>query len=364
VISNRNWVTWTGLKDRAKEYAIAGLREKGLEVDGRGDNATYSFSSKQFGAFLTTAKPPEVEKPRTKGRAVVANPGQKIHEDCAANGCAKLCEDCSGPGSNAQPVARIAIVGPGSNAQPVARTAILGSGSNAQPVARTGKSNAQPVARTGKPESRRPGKSNAQPVARSYPLTLAALKHFYATADIVFVAKLVQTVEREIGVTPSDERLATCILPKKGQHSEGLFLYTVPLVYQKTWHAEDPAWVDSAVEPSKVASFAGLIKRLEVFADQDGRFARLVQDAVPKLKAMEKRPIDDALVVKLTLIENPFELLALDLCRGSVEFNSYSEDAKSVCDSMKLKDEDRQKHLRFLLSSKAFEILRVPAFHF
>jgi hypothetical protein len=59
VISNRNWVTWTGLKHRAKKYAVAGLRQKGLQVDGRGDTAAYSFSSRQYGAFLTTARPPD-----------------------------------------------------------------------------------------------------------------------------------------------------------------------------------------------------------------------------------------------------------------------------------------------------------------
>ncbi len=65
VISDRNWQAWTGLKARAKEYAIKGLKEKGLRVLGRGDKAVYSVALSQWHNFVLRATPPEVEKPRT-----------------------------------------------------------------------------------------------------------------------------------------------------------------------------------------------------------------------------------------------------------------------------------------------------------
>lgn len=91
-ISDENWQKWTGLSPRQREYAIAGLRQKGLSMEGRGDRAKFTFDVSAFQAFAKSAAPAEVEV-RTKGRAkgVTVPAGTIVHEDCKRNGCQMLC---------------------------------------------------------------------------------------------------------------------------------------------------------------------------------------------------------------------------------------------------------------------------------
>jgi hypothetical protein len=91
-IPDETWTRWTGLEPRTKEAAIAGLRNKGLVVVGRGDSARYNFARDQWERFIRNKAATESYKPRTAGRGVNPEPGAKIHPECRAGGCRKLQE--------------------------------------------------------------------------------------------------------------------------------------------------------------------------------------------------------------------------------------------------------------------------------
>jgi hypothetical protein len=86
IVSDRMWERWTGLKPRIKQMAIKGLKEKGLKVMGQGDKARYYFDAAIWQQWARSQKPEE------KVRLAPPRPGQKIHPDCAKNGCQRLCE--------------------------------------------------------------------------------------------------------------------------------------------------------------------------------------------------------------------------------------------------------------------------------
>lgn len=92
-ISDRTWESWTGLAPRQREYAIKGLRERGLLLDGRGDSAKFSWDLSCWNESLKRIQVLESPNPKPKERAV--QPGAKIHEECHTNGCAML-RQCQG----------------------------------------------------------------------------------------------------------------------------------------------------------------------------------------------------------------------------------------------------------------------------
>ena len=52
MVPDETWQRWTGLSPRAKEYAIAGLKEKGLDIDGRGDTMKLRFERSAWQKFV------------------------------------------------------------------------------------------------------------------------------------------------------------------------------------------------------------------------------------------------------------------------------------------------------------------------
>jgi len=88
-ISDQQWTDWTGLKPRMKELAVRGLRDKGLEVNGEGQRAKYSWNWNRWNqAFITR---PERSNYDPKRKERDAKNAGKVHPDCAT-GCAKLRE--------------------------------------------------------------------------------------------------------------------------------------------------------------------------------------------------------------------------------------------------------------------------------
>ena len=115
-ISDAQWTEWTGLKPRMKELAARGLREKGLEVNGEGQKAKYSWNWNRWNNAFRDMPEPSAYDPKRKERDAAAS-AKRVHPDCAT-GCAKLREaQVKNGGSNqispvlvmpvAQPVARV-----------------------------------------------------------------------------------------------------------------------------------------------------------------------------------------------------------------------------------------------------------------
>lgn len=216
-ITDSNWQTWTGLSPRQKEYAIAGLREKGLSMAGRGDKAKFSFDAMAFHEFTQRAAVDGAESEvRTKGRAkgVTVPAGTVVHEDCRSKGCQML---CGGPEQSCTPV---------TVALPSAAAAAVPAASLRQPEPL--QIGAPVVGGNGvytdlkKPRAVRPG---------AYPQTLKRLADLgFSTAGKPFVRSLVAACGDG---AVSDEVLAVAVgmayaAKRDAQKREGLFLHTVP----------------------------------------------------------------------------------------------------------------------------------------
>ncbi len=200
-ISDEHWTRWTGLEPRSKQYAIAGLRKKGLEVQGEGDKAKYTFHRHHWDSFVRTAE--REEKPRTTGRAVAAAPGAKVHPECRAHGCSRL-------HVLAAPVDSII------------------SGDLAQPVARSASPNEPVEAHRVPPSSGGKDSHSNEERARA---NLGALRSAFPIAAVVsFVLLLLAAIRRRSpGLPqPTDDELAAAVeyawsLRKRTQRSEALF---------------------------------------------------------------------------------------------------------------------------------------------
>lgn len=186
-VSDRNWESWTGLSPRNKEYAISGLKAKGLEVDGRGDQARFKWTRNTWENYVRHA---ERSKPHTAGRvqSVPAKAGSRVHPSCRDTGCAML--SCSPPATREN----------GTGLSLVPATAI-----------------AQPV---------------AQVVAAAWAQTLEAVRNFFPLVNVAFLVRLVAMV-RALFLDIDDTELAKAVnyaySQKAGfQKYEGLFLFTVP----------------------------------------------------------------------------------------------------------------------------------------
>lgn len=177
--SDRNWEDWTGLDPKMKTHAIRGLREKGLHVRGRGNTAKFSFDRGTWDSWVRTR--PRHERARTVGRSktVTAQPGMQIHQECRERGCGRLCEG--------EKIVSIDSVVSEPNRKPV---------------------------------------SNSPP---GFPLTLAKIQGYFPSAGQEFIDLLIPAVSRKVPEF-TDSQLAQAVesARKRNQHSEGLFLQTVP----------------------------------------------------------------------------------------------------------------------------------------
>jgi hypothetical protein len=198
-VSDRNWQGWTGLSPRQKEYAIAGLKQKCLNVAGRGETARYSFRPDTWENFVRTT---DRSKPRTAGRKPVSpKPGAKIHPDCRERGCALLAQEAAAGGAPvAQPVARLAS----------SKTV------NLLPASRI----AQPVAQM------------TDAAEQVWTKTLAAIRSVFPLVGVAFLLRLLGVVRSKFAEV-NDSQLADAVAvayreKQRFQKSEGLFLLTVP----------------------------------------------------------------------------------------------------------------------------------------
>ena len=207
VITDETWTKWTGLEPRSKNYAAAGLRKKGLEVQGEGDRARYTFHRHRWDNFVRTAEP--VERPRTEGRAETPAPGAKVHPECRENGCSLLRAKAVG-----------LLCGPVESKR---------SGEVAQPVAQAN-SPKEPALATANG-----GKDSVNGGERAWAKTLGALRSAFALIGVFFVMQLLAEIRRRSpGLPdPTDEELAAAVelawsTTKHKQKHPGLFKDTVP----------------------------------------------------------------------------------------------------------------------------------------
>jgi hypothetical protein len=196
-VSDRTWQGWTGLSPRQKEYAIAGLKQKCLNVAGRGETARYSFRPDTWETFVRTA---DRSKPRTAGRKPVnPKPGAKIHPDCRERGCALLAKEAAAGGVT-QPVARVGSLKP-INLLP------------ASPIT-------QPVAQM------------TDAAEQVWTKTLAAIRSVFPLVGLAFLLRLLGVVRSKFAEV-NDSQLAEAVAvayreKQRFQKNEGLFLLTVP----------------------------------------------------------------------------------------------------------------------------------------
>ena len=120
-ISDQQWMEWTGLKPRMKELAIRGLKEKGLEVNGEGQKAKFSWNWNRWNNAFRDRPEPSAYDPKRKERDAAAA-AKRVHPDCAT-GCAKLREAAAKNGGSNQASALLVMP----VAQPVARLESLQS---------------------------------------------------------------------------------------------------------------------------------------------------------------------------------------------------------------------------------------------
>lgn len=70
-VSNSNWTAWTGLDPKSRELAIRGLRNKGFHIDGRGDRAQFRFDRRHWLEYVAKsdrASRPKVEQKRVPAK--------------------------------------------------------------------------------------------------------------------------------------------------------------------------------------------------------------------------------------------------------------------------------------------------------
>lgn len=347
-ISDRNWMSWTGLKARAKEYAVTGLKDKGLRIDGHGDTRLYSFDSKDFGSFLQTAKPPEFEKPRTKGRAVTAPPGTKIHEDCQQKGCLRLCEEC-----DITPADRNLLM------QPVAQNAAVAVNGFMQPVAQNPAADGTRKTAHGTSQRR---SNSMQPVAQNrfaYPLTLDAIACMFATCDTEFVRLLVERVRARIDRVPTDDELVLAVRAarKKGQESEGLFLSTVPAVMRRII-AQGPT---GASTKRSHPDFKGVVGELKKLKAKDPRFAEAVDVAIESIDTIPVGLSPAQLSDRCDRIAAPLQRLVRAFAPEHPQFANWRNSVERAADSMQLTGASRSDHIDTHLLIHGQDELGVPS---
>ena len=210
LISDAQWTEWTGLKPRMKELAVRGLREKGLEVNGEGQKAKYSWNWNRWNNAFRDKPEPSAYDPKRKERDAAAA-AKKVHPDCAT-GCAKLREMAAQNGGSNQPSPLLVM-----------------------PVA-------QPVARAPIPEAPKPKPGSLAEKEITWRLTLAAMRTQFASAGVDLLVRLLAVLVSFVKLGLSDYVLAEAVkeayADSRGRwHSPILLLQTVPEVL-KGWKAK------------------------------------------------------------------------------------------------------------------------------
>lgn len=216
-ISDQQWHTYTGLKPRMKELAIRGLREKGLEVNGEGQKAKFSWNWNRWNnAFRDRPEPSAYDRGRKERDAKAA--ANKVHPDCAT-GCAKLREVAAQNGGSNQKTPLLVMP----LAQPVARTPVA-------PATETPKSAPSP----------KPGSLAEKEV--TWALTLAAMRTQFASAGVDLLVRLLTVLVSFVKLNLSDYVLAEAVKEayvdsRERWNSPILLLKAVPEVL-KGWKAK------------------------------------------------------------------------------------------------------------------------------
>lgn len=220
-VTDAEWVKYTGMSVRAKEYAIKGLQEKGLlKVEGKGDKARYlPAPSKTWVAYA--AQCDRTLKARTAGRAEAAKtakPGMQVHPECHSRGCQMLC----------------GVVGRSDQSENQASPKIRPPSVS---VPLPGRSSEEKANTTSSLESTKLTQF-AQPVAQNsrffetYSGTLSKLQTVAPATDVAFLKRLLDAVVPIFGQVSDAELLAAVELAwrqKSGyQKGPGLFLDTIP----------------------------------------------------------------------------------------------------------------------------------------
>lgn len=115
-ISDQYWHDCTGLEPRMLENAVRGLKQKGLEVAGRGTKAVYRWNWTRWDEAMRAKPNPAAYDPNRKERDA-KRAAQNVHPDCAT-GCAKL-RECQAKESCTNPATPFLVP---NIAQPVAQT--------------------------------------------------------------------------------------------------------------------------------------------------------------------------------------------------------------------------------------------------
>lgn len=295
------WSAWAADSPRAKRYAISGLREKGLLVEGHGRDARFKFERSTWESYARHTSP--VAKTRTKGR-VFRPKTFKVAAECKAGGCARL-QACDGKQSAGQPVAEIA---PAPTPATPATPAPVTPTNKTEEVQKVG----QPVAKIAAPDP-----------AAAWAETLKTLQEFYAMVDVFYLVRLVAIV-RAIYGSVTDAEMAAAVRrayqeKRKVQRSEGLFFQTVPAALAANRREGGGAQAPPIVSPPVIAA-GGLVQRWrEVLDGKPGNFGRVLRlldridaDAPLSEVAEHFEAVEDAAAAAVAGALSPGELAAAE----------------------------------------------------
>lgn len=84
-VTAKEWRDCTGLDPKSRDLAIRGLQKKGLSVSGRGDRASFRFSTHDWREYISRVD--HAERPHVEQKRAPAKPGQMIHPECREQGC-------------------------------------------------------------------------------------------------------------------------------------------------------------------------------------------------------------------------------------------------------------------------------------
>jgi len=213
-ITDAQWTSCTGLQPRMKELAIRGLKARGLEVNGEGQRAKFSWNWNRWNQSIREMPDFAHYDPKRKERDAKAA-ANKVHPDCAT-GCAKLRElQATVTGTNQQTPFLVTTI-----AQPVAQII------------------SPPIPKV-RPERGCNGLSDQE---AKWALTLAAMRTQFASAGIDLLIRLLAVIASFVRMNLSDYVLAEAVkeayTDSRGRwNSPILLLKTVPEVL-KGWKAK------------------------------------------------------------------------------------------------------------------------------
>lgn len=253
-ISDRRWESWTGKKDRQKEYAVKELQAFGLVIEGRGDTTKFSWDWGKWNEAVKTQTHVEDQKAEyRKARAVTATPGAKVHEECRDQGCKMLRDYPGATECDSKPVTALFVV---PNAHPGAQVAP--ETATKAPAAKKQSKQTTPSVATlnAHPSAQTPKNSDSE---TEWVLTLAAMRSGFASAGVELLGRLLNTLMMSAAMKGlSDYVLAEAVkeayADSRGRwNSPVLLLKAVPDVL-KGWKAKGQPMDDTGeserVEPT------------------------------------------------------------------------------------------------------------------